>query len=188
MRGGELLGLRREDVDLDQGVLRVRRSLIELGSRLVLHEPTTASGRRVVRRGRSCISALEAHRAQALERQSAPNAVQPTVAGCIFTTARGGPIAPRNPSRRFGELTRQAGVPRIRVQDLRHRHATLLLEDGKHSKVVRARLGHASVVIMLDTDIYVLPDMQREAAELRMRPSSVRLGTSRPQRPFQRRR
>src|SRR5688572_25272641 len=163
LRRGELLGLQWEDVDLGRGVLRVRRSLVEIGSRLIIQEPKTPSGRRVVRLGRSCVVALEAHRAQALARRSAPDTAPPAGTGYVFTTARGGPIAPRNLIRRFHMLTCRAGVPRIRFHELRHTHATLLLEDGKHSKVVSERLGHASVMITLDTYSHVLPDMQREA-------------------------
>ena len=58
-----------------------------------------------------------------------------------------------------------AGVPPNRFLDLRHTHATLLLKEGMHAKIVGERLGHASTAITLDTYSHVLPSMQREAAD-----------------------
>jgi integrase len=58
-----------------------------------------------------------------------------------------------------------AGVPHIRFHDLRHTHATMLLEQDVHPKIVSERLGHASVAITLDTYSHVLPSMQRAVAE-----------------------
>jgi integrase len=83
----------------------------------------------------------------------------------VFTTADGGPIAPRNLIRRFKELIERADVPKIRFHDLRHCHATLLLQEGLPAKVVSERLGHASIAITLDTYSHVLPNMQEQAAD-----------------------
>jgi integrase len=58
------------------------------------------------------------------------------------------------------------GLPRIRFHDLRHSHATLLLAQGVHPKVVQERLGHAGVGITLDTYSHVLPGMQDQAARV----------------------
>jgi len=54
-------------------------------------------------------------------------------------------------------------LPRIRLYDLRHSHATLLLAENEHPKVVSERLGHASVTLTLDTYSHVLPTMQQGA-------------------------
>ena len=53
----------------------------------------------------------------------------------------------------------------VRFHDLRHTHATQLLQAGVHPKVVQERLGHASIGITLDTYSHVMPGMQEEAAE-----------------------
>jgi integrase len=58
----------------------------------------------------------------------------------------------------------RAGLPHVRFHDLRHAHATLMLLQGVHPKVVSERLGHASIGITLDTYSHVLPEMQAEAA------------------------
>ena len=62
-------------------------------------------------------------------------------------------------------MTAVAGLPAIRLHDLRHTHATLLLRWGYNAKVVSERLGHHSVAFTLDTYAHVVPGMQQEAAE-----------------------
>lgn len=63
------------------------------------------------------------------------------------------------------KLSKELDIPKIRFHDLRHTHATLLIKQGIHIKVVSERLGHANVSITLDTYSHVLPNMQKEAAE-----------------------
>ena len=63
-------------------------------------------------------------------------------------------------SKKFSELARIAGIPNVRLHDMRHTHATLMLKDGVNPKIVSERLGHASVVITLDTYSDVLPGLQ----------------------------
>ena len=58
-----------------------------------------------------------------------------------------------------------AGIKRIRFHDLRHSHATLMLQNGEHPKVVSERLGHSKVGITLDLYSHVLPNLQSQAAE-----------------------
>lgn len=65
----------------------------------------------------------------------------------------------------FERLVRAAGLRHVRLHDLRHTHATLLLQAGVSPKVVSERLGHASVAFTLDTYAHVVPGMQAEAAE-----------------------
>jgi integrase len=83
----------------------------------------------------------------------------------IVCTSYGTPVNPNNVSRSFQALVRASGVRRIRVHDLRHTHASLLLRAGVSAKVVSERLGHASIAITLDTYSHVLPDMQDAAAD-----------------------
>lgn len=174
LRRGELLGLRWQDVDLAKKTLHVRRAVVEVGSALVIQEPKTSSGRRAVQLSPAAIAALREHRVRQNEhRLSIGPAWQDQ--DLVFATATGGPIAPRNLIRRFKELTQAANhelpegdprrLPTIRFHDLRHTHATILLKEGTHAKIVSERLGHANIGITLDTYSHVLPDMQREAAE-----------------------
>jgi integrase len=163
LRRGEVLGLRWEDVDLERGRLHIRRSLVEIGSALHIQEPKTESSRRVLPVPAEVVAALRAHRArQAEHRLRLGPAWQDH--GLVFTTASGGPIAPRNLLRRFKALAEAAGLPPIPFHGLRHAHATALLRDGIPAKVVSERLGHSSISLTLDTYSHVLPGMQRQAA------------------------
>ena len=77
----------------------------------------------------------------------------------------GAPLHPDTLSSRWGVFLARAGLPHVRFHDLRHAHATLMLLQGVHPKVVSERLGHASVGITLDTYSHVLPAMQAEATQ-----------------------
>jgi integrase len=76
----------------------------------------------------------------------------------------GRPWPPDSFSAAFVALIRRVDVPTVRFHDLRHTHATQLLREGVHPKVVSERLGHATVGITLDVYSHVLPGMQAEAA------------------------
>ncbi|MDX1622100.1 MAG: site-specific integrase [Nitriliruptorales bacterium] len=83
----------------------------------------------------------------------------------VFADALGRPYRPDRVTKAFGRAVRSADVPRIRPHDMRHTHASLLLQAGVNPKVVSERLGHSSVAFTLDTYAHVMPGMQPEAAE-----------------------
>ena len=83
----------------------------------------------------------------------------------VFATGLGTPVEPGNLLRTWYAIRREAGLSRLRIHDLRHAHATLMLGSGVHPKVVSERLGHASVNITLDMYSHVLPGLQSAAAE-----------------------
>jgi integrase len=89
---------------------------------------------------------------------------QPAVTGLIFTTPNGRPIDSGGLARTFKSVLRQAGLPEIRLYDLRHTGATLALAAGVPPKVVSEQLGHASAAFTLDVYSHVLPYMQEQAA------------------------
>jgi len=164
MRRGELLGLRWSDVDLTRGELQVRQSLVEVDGKPVFQEPKTASGRRKVALSSATLAALRTHRTRQLELRLSLGSDWRNM-DLVFGNADGGPILPANLLRAFRRIIQRAGVPPITFHALRHTHATLLLKEGLHAKIVSERLGHANIGITLDTYSHVLPDMQREAAE-----------------------
>jgi integrase len=107
---------------------------------------------------------LRAHRkAQAAERLAFGAAYEDH--GLAFCRENGTPIWPRTFSRAFEKHVRDAGLPLIRLHDLRHTWASLALAQGVHPKVVQERLGHASIAITLDVYSHVVPAMQQDAAE-----------------------
>ena len=84
--------------------------------------------------------------------------------GYVFATLDGGPIRPRNLSKEFSRIVKRAGVRRVSLHSLRHTHASQLLRDGVHVKVVSERLGHSTVSITLDVYAHTIPNMQADAA------------------------
>jgi len=91
----------------------------------------------------------------------------PTIlhSGLVFTALDGGPWWPSNFERSFRSLKKRADMD-LRFHNLRHTHASQLLRQGVHPKVVSKRLGHASVSITLDIYSHVLPGIQEEEAKI----------------------
>jgi len=87
--------------------------------------------------------------------------------GLVFATPMGQPLDKHNlVHRHFKPILEAAGLPKeLRLYDLRHSCATLLLAAGENAKVVSERLGHAGITLTLDTYAHVLPTMQRQAAD-----------------------
>jgi hypothetical protein len=82
----------------------------------------------------------------------------------VFTSTVGTPLDERNVRRDFKRLLKVAELPEMRLHDLRHTTATLLLGQGVHPRVVMETLGHSQVSLTLDTYSHVLPSLQAQAA------------------------
>lgn len=163
MRRGEILGLRWKDVDLEGATLAVRQSLEQTAAGLSFKQPKTAKSRRVVALPAFTVEGLKQHRArQATERLALGAAY--TDNGLVCPAADGAPWRPNAFSAAFVALIRKTTLQAVRFHDLRHTHATQLLRNGIHPKVVSERLGHATVGITLDVYSHVMPGMQEEAA------------------------
>lgn len=174
MRRGEVLGLSWQHVDLKRARLSVVRTLTVVDYHHVeFSEPKTAKGRRSVALDAATVDTLRAHRKQQLEERVAwgPDWQE---TGLVFTREDGSEIHPERFTSWFEQLSRDAGLPRIRLHDLRHSYATAALGAGIPAKVVSERLGHASIAITLDTYSHVLPALQEDAASV---VASVILGT-----------
>ncbi len=166
LRQGELLALKWEDLDLEAGTLRVRRTLTYAGGKHSLAEPKTKKSRRTVRLTTGAVAALRDH----LERQMGEMERLGSLykrGGFVFANKTGGTINPSNlRNRSFARLLKCAGLPQTtRFHDLRHTCATLLLSRNVNPKIVSEMLGHANIAITLDTYSHVLPDMQEKAAK-----------------------
>jgi hypothetical protein len=85
--------------------------------------------------------------------------------GYVFTNRRGGPMAPDWLTRIFRVLAKAAGLPPVRLHDLRHGAATLALAAGVDLRTVQEMLGHSSIVLTAGTYISVVPELARDAAE-----------------------
>lgn len=164
LRRGELLGLRWGDVDLDGAVLHVRQAVVPLHGRAVISDVKTDAGRRSVSLPREAVRILRRHHAAQAERKLALGAAYQDH-DLVFCYADGRPWDPRAFSRRFERLMKRLGLGGHTLHDLRHTHATRLLEAGVNPKAVQERLGHASVGVTLDVYSHVLPSLQREVAD-----------------------
>lgn len=155
MRIGEILGLCWADVQLEDAVLKVRQQVTQTRGGLTVSEPKTKAGRRIILLPRLAVQALKQHQDQ----QGRPTE------GLIFHTSKGTAIYRTNFYKRsWYPVLDRAGIPRIRLHDLRHSAATLLLAEGIHPKVVAERLGHSRVSTTLDIYSHVLPGLQKEVA------------------------
>ncbi len=163
MRRGEVLGLRWVDLDLAAGIVTVNHTLEETKAGMRLKEPKTKRSRRNITLPALMVAALRSHKvAQAQERLML--GLGRDANGYVFAALDGGPIRPRNLSKEFSRIVERAGVRRVSIHSLRHTHASQLLRDGVHVKVVSERLGHSTVSITLDVYAHTIPNMQADAA------------------------
>jgi integrase len=161
-RRGELLGQRWVDVDLDAGQIRIRRSLSVIdGVPRLLGTKTSRSRRLSI--ASSVVDALARHRQEQARQRAAAESWDDRW-GLVFTDPAGAPIDPYRVTVEFRDLVRRTSVPVIRLHDLRHTHATLLLAADVPIKVVSERLGHTTIAMTMDVYGHVLPAMDADAA------------------------
>jgi integrase len=155
LRQGELLALRWSEVDLDRGTLSVVATLEQWRDGVaIIAEPKTARSRRQLELGADAVDALRRHRQR-----------NPGI-GFVFTRPDGRPLSRPMVGGAWRALRVRAGAPAVRMHDLRHTAATLMLSRGVHPKIVSEMLGHSTVAITLDLYSHVTPTMQREAASV----------------------
>jgi len=163
MRRGEALGLTWEDTDLESGRVAIRRTRVMLGYETEVSEPKTKKGRRLLMLDPATQAALQQHRERQEEQHRAAG-LPLKETDWVFADADGLPYHPEFVSKRFRRASKKAGLPSIRLHDLRHTYATVALAAGIHPKIVSERLGHANIGITLDTYSHCLPAMSEEAA------------------------
>ena len=164
LRRSECLGLRWEDVDLEFASLRVVQVLHQLkDGTFVFQEPKTTKGRRAVALSPASCLLMRAHREQR-EADAELLGQQLTRGTLVFSHVDGSPRAPATLTHAFRKLADRIGLRGVRLHDLRHTHASLLLRQGVHPKIVSERLGHANIQITLDTYSHLLPGLQEAAA------------------------
>ncbi len=157
------MGLKWDDVDLEAGMLQVRRTLSEPKGGCIFEAPKSGKGRNI-RLTRKATATLREHRKRQLEERIRIGTLWQEH-GLIFPSSAGTPLSGGNVTRAFKTLLRRAGLPTTtRFHDLRHTCATLLLQQSVNPKFVQELLGHGDVSLTLNVYSHILPDMGDTAA------------------------
>lgn len=165
LRPEEYLALQWKDVDLEKKTASVRRAVIRLPkSKWYFFEPKTKSSRRTLPLPVTLIKELRTHRRKQNEERLKLGAAWQNH-DLVFPSEVGTPSTHSNITQVYKRVLKNAELrTSLRLYDLRHSHATLLLKAGVHAKVVSERLGHSTIALTLDVYSHVLPSMQAEAA------------------------
>ena len=152
LRRGELLGLKWEDIDMKQGIIRVRRQISRIDSKIVEAPLKTKNSYRAVTISPQAVEVLKTQKAKTNDEY-------------VFPSPNGGPISPDSVNNMLKRVLERAGIPKVRFHDLRHTFATLALQNGVDIKTVSGMLGHFSAGFTLDTYAHVTTSAQKEAAQ-----------------------
>lgn len=151
LRRGELLGLKWEDIDLKQAVIRVRRQVARINGEIVEAPLKTKNSYRTISVGEDAVGILKQQKEKGHSEY-------------VFPSPTGGPISPDSVIQMLHRVLERAGLPKVRFHDLRHTFATLALQNGVDVKTVSGMLGHYSAGFTLDTYAHVTTQAQRQAA------------------------
>jgi integrase len=164
MRRSELLALRWQDIDFIYCQIYVNRSLHQLkNGTFIFTQPKSIKSSRTIALTPSTILMLkEYHEQQKLERDMTGNPLSDN--DLVFSNIEGKPLRPNTITRAWTTLAAKCGLKVIRLHDARHTHASLMLKQGIHPKVVQERLGHSSIQMTIDTYSHVAPGIQEAAA------------------------
>ncbi|WP_100408426.1 site-specific integrase [Bacillus solitudinis] len=164
MRMGELLGLRWKDIDFENKIIHIRQTLARNNddSFDFSDEGKTASAIRSIYVSQTLITELKKHKSL-IDNEIMINGNSYLNYDLVICTRIGNWVHPNNFRRAFKVTINQLDVPKIRLHDLRHSHATFLLSKQVNPKIIQERLGHKNVNITLNTYSHALPSLQREA-------------------------
>ncbi len=164
LRVGEACGLRWLDIDLSAGRLRVVQAIQWQKGKATVVEPKSESSRRTVKLPKFALSALKRHRIRQ-KRERLVAGKDWVDSGLVFTSSIGTPLDYSNLRKDFRTLLKDSKLPVIRLHDLRHTCATMLMVQGVPAKIVMETLGHSQISLTLDTYSHVSSELQGQAAE-----------------------
>ncbi|HFK1766740.1 integrase [Bacillus wiedmannii] len=161
-RQGEIMGLRWKDIDFDRNIMYIRQTLTQ-SAEIKVGAKNTSSIRSIHIPGKLA-SELKSHQKMILAERSYYGKDYEDN-DLVVCTRTGKPMIPRNLRKEFYNLTEKLGLPKIRFHDLRHTHATMLIQQNVNVKLIADRLGHSNIETTLNTYSHVLPDMQKSVSE-----------------------
>lgn len=164
LRRGEACGLEWPEVDLTRGVVTILRQRIVVDGEVTEDTPKSDAGQRSIALDEGTMAALKAHRKHQLADRLAHGTAW-VESGKVFCAEDGSPLYPNDVSEMFEDLGMAADLPPIRLHDLRHGAASLMLAAGVDMKVVQETLGHSSVVLTANTYTSVYTEVATAAAE-----------------------
>lgn len=165
---GEAIGLRHQDLNLESGTISVVQTISRSLHKGIIVEPTktpkTHDSRRMIDLDDETIGVLGAHLGkQLLHRMELEGAYDDN--GLVFPGPLGQPLNPMAVTRGFSQsFAKRMGFNGAKVHDLRHFHASVMLQNGQSLLLVSKRLGHASISTTGDVYGHLLPGWQKEAA------------------------
>jgi integrase len=155
LRWGETAGLQLPNIDFLRRSLRVTGTLVEVSGQVSLGPPKTKRSARKLSISRTLADEIGVHIGR-----------YPDSDGWIFPAPEGGPIRATNWRRRvWAPAVSAAGLEPMRFHDLRHTHASMLIAQGEHPKVIAERLGHSSITVTLDVYGHLMPGMDERVAD-----------------------
>jgi integrase len=172
IRLGEGLGIAWPDVDLDTGRFNIHQALQRIDKKLYpdagglqLVDPKGGYSARIVTLPAVAISALRHHEASQQRERAWAGAKWRNDWNLVFTTKNGTPLDERGVLRRFQKLLAVAGLPKMRIHDLRHSAVAILIAQGVNIKAISELLGHSSVAFTLQVYGHLLEETKRETAD-----------------------
>lgn len=167
LRRGELLALKWADIDYKNKTITIQRNLVrggDNGNELIIKEPKTEESIRTIPISDNILKLLKK---QEIKQKEEKISLGPHYKenGFIFTTSTGDIINPASFSREFGDFIKANNLKHIRLHDLRHTNATLMLKSNIPAKIASERLGHSNISTTLDLYSHVLKDMERETSD-----------------------
>lgn len=164
-RRGEILGLNWSNVNLEKGYIKIVDSLCAIQKGLIIKEPKTKSGIRTIAISSELIKILKQHKITQMKNKLLfGNLYQDNNMVCCYKD--GHLYNPKRFSTKFRELLEHNNFPIIRLHDLRHSHASLLVKLGVQPKEISQRLGHSNIGITMDLYSHLYEETDREVANM----------------------
>lgn len=164
MRQSEILGLRWESVNFENRTIAVTATL-QRNTKKIIEDTKSKTSARSIQVSAEIIHELKKHRKHQKQQQLIAGTAWKNY-DLVISTGFGTPIIARNLNRSFERLKNKLKMKQITFHELRHTHATLLLKANIHPKIVSERLGHSTIKVTLDRYSHVIPNMQKEAADM----------------------